>query len=174
MTNNGDGTYSEGVTITLSSPYGSTNVFVRHIDRILKEATQGPIDVYAYNSESGLLEDLAHYQPTETNPAYAKYSIDVGCGGTSSAKSVMALVKLQFIPAEVDTDLVLIENLDALKDYMMALKFREDGDARRADEYERSAIRELNLELKDTFPDEQMAIDLGVVGGTCIGRQKVW
>lgn len=135
----------EGKVITFEKPFASTDVYVRHIDRVLKDKTQGIIDVYAYNVAQDVLEPIAHYEPSETNPAYARYQLHAGCA--NSLKSVVALVKLRYIPVEVDTDLVLIENLDALGLMIQSLKYGDAGGSNAAKDYEASAIRELSLDI---------------------------
>lgn len=139
------GNWVEGKIITFTTPWASTDTYVRRIDRVLKDPTQGVIDVYAYDVAKDKLEDIAHYEPSETNPSYSKYQLHAGC--CNNLKSIVALVKLRFIPVQVDTDLVLIENLDALADMMQSLKYKKAGDKQSAQEYEASAIRELNLQL---------------------------
>ena len=78
---------------------------------------------------------------------------------------VTALVKLKFVPAKLDTDLVLIQNLDALKDMMQAIQFKEANDIASAREYELSAIRELNLELNDQTPLDQTPVSMQPFNG---------
>jgi len=161
------GNFVEGKVITLAKPFASTDVYVRHIDRVLKDKTQCPVDVYGYNATTDVLENVAHYEPSETNPAYAKYQLHTGCCG--NLKSVVALVKLQFVPVEVDTDLVLIENLDALADYMQSLRYRKAGDTNAANDFEASAIRELNLDLHNRDDESGVTVQNDVFGGIYTG-----
>lgn len=170
-TNNGDGTWSDGVTITLAYPYGSTNVFVRRIDRVIKEVTQGPVNLYGYDSVNNKLEDLAQYAPNETVPSYARYQLG-GCG--TCTKSVLALVKLRFIPAEVDTDLVLLDNLAALKMIGQADKFREAGNISTARACMVDAVEVLNRQLEDSFPNEQIPISISGIERSCVGVQRMF
>lgn len=137
--------WQDGKIITLEKPFGSTDVYVRSIDRVLKDRTQGVVDVYAYNAATDKLEDIAHYDPSETNPAYAKYQLHAGC--CSISRSIVALVKLTYVPVQDDTDLVLVENLDSLADMMQSLKLKKAGDIQGSTNYEASAVRELNLDL---------------------------
>lgn len=185
MTNLGGGQWTQGVTITMAVPFGSTATFVRHIDRVLKDETQCPVDVFAYNAASDVLEPCAYYEPSETNPAYERYNLRIPkcCSGTCSTTTstdcgeslpIQALVKLQFIEAKVDTDLVLIENVDALKDMMQSIKFRESGDTKTANEFEMAAIRELNLDLADANTEDNMSVSNEPFNGTCVGVQKLW
>ena len=167
-----DGTYSDGLIITAAMPFASTSIYVRSISRVIKEPTQGKMWMAAYNPVSNIMSDLAFYEPSETNPDYLRTWL-VGC--CSATRSVVALVKLKFIPVAVDTDLVLIQNLHALK--LMI----QSGDAENAPggrdlarQYEADAIRELNCELEDETPDSQIPVVINTFGGTDIGRQHVY
>lgn len=179
-----DGLWYDGWPITLAAPYGVTTdgahpspLPVRRIDRVILDDMNGIVRLFAYNTVTTLLEPLGEYAPGETNPEYQRYSFHTsGTGGTCStggcSTSVLALVKLRFIPVRYDTDLVLVNNLGALKRYMQSLKYDEAGDTKGADRYEAKAIRSLNLQLRDDMPDDQMSVDLGELGGTGIGRQQ--
>lgn len=175
QTDNGDGTFSMGVVITAAAPFGSSNTFIRHIDYTLREATQCPTDMYAYNATTNLLEDVAHYEPSETRPSYEKarlggnwpnnFTTSCAPGCCSTVKGVLAMVKLKFIPAIADTDLILIDNLDALALEIQSIKFAESGDLANSVAYEASSIRELNRQLEDDSPDDQFSVSNNVFGG---------
>ena len=182
-TDNGDGTWSDGVIITIGSSgmnpnYGSTSVYVRRIDRVVKDVTQGQVLLYAYDATNNVLEDLAIFDPGETSPSYARYQVNINhpligtasgcCGGLHT---VVALVKLQFIPAKYDTDLVLIDNLDALKYAVQSIRAQEAGDLRLAKGYEAAAVQELNRELEDAYPDDTFSATNSVFGGLTFGQK---
>lgn len=175
-TNNGDGTWSEGVSITLAVPYGSTSVNVRRIDRIIKPETQGKVRLYAYDTVNDVLEPIGEYEPSETLPEYAKYSLrGPGCCTTTTCgdlKALSALVKLKFIPVKTGTDLVLIDNIAALKLMIMCIKAEEKEDYAAARQHEAAAIRELNLQLADEFPDDTVPVSNNVFNNTGIGVQR--
>ena len=157
-TNNGDGTWSDGVVITLAMPWGQTTTLVRKITRVLKDPSQGNVLLYALDPATNTLFDLAVYQPSETNPNYARYylnGMNRGCH-TGCTVGVLALIKLAYIPVEVDSDLVLIGNLRALKFAIQSIKASEAGNDGAATEFELKAIRELNLELANDQPDNQV------------------
>lgn len=170
--------WTEGVKLTLvGAPnfYAQTAMFVRRIDRVLKDMTQGDVRLYAFNNATGLLEDLAVYQPSETNPDYVRYSLSLFNGATccGDSQGVSALVKLKFVPVLVDTDIVLIESLRALKFMIQSLKFSEAGDDENATSFEKKAIRELNLKEADDNPDDQMVIENNPFQGVYVG-QHCW
>lgn len=180
-TNNGNGTYSDGIVITLANPFGSTSTFVRSISYVLKDVTQGNVLLYAYDTVNDVMEDLAVYDPSDTVPSFAKYQLAIGnchvgntgqVGDCGDARGVTALVKLAFIPARVPNDLVYIQNIDALKLLIMSIRYEDAGQRDKARQYEADAIRELNLEIADILPEDQTPVEFGELGGTSIGFQK--
>jgi hypothetical protein len=171
----GVGGWQDGITLTLNTPYVSTTGYVRRIDRVLKDRTQGPVRLYGYDTANSVLEDLAVYGPGETNPNYlrTKLSIPSNCDSNScpTSRSVVALVKLQYVPVVANTDPVLIANLDALKLFIQAIKCEEGLDRQTARGLEGDAIRELNLELFDANPDDQCPVSILPFETTDVGKQ---
>jgi hypothetical protein len=181
ITKNADGTWADGVIITLAAPYGSTSAYVRRIDRVLKDQTQGIVDFYAYNAVTNVLQtEMGHYDPSETNPSYAKYTVHLGHGQgsccSSGLRSIVALVKLKHIPVIADTDLIPLEYdaLSALKFAVQSIKFAEAGDRASAQAYLADAIAELNRLMQDTIPDDQIPVSINPFGSTCLGRQHTF
>jgi hypothetical protein len=187
MTKNPDGTWAEGITLTFTNPWASTSIYVRRIDRVIKDVTQKRVRLYAYNPVNDLLEDIAYYDPTETNPEYARYrihapswpqtttpgSINGGPSNCCPTFGVTALVKLKFIPVVADTDLVIVDQ-DAIKDMIQAIRFGESGDYAKAAAGEAKAIREANRELENANPDAVIPVENNVFGSFGIGRQSVF
>lgn len=168
---NGDGTYSDGVPITLSIPYGSTNTFVRSTSYVIKDETEGPVNVYGYNTVTDKLEDIAQYEPRDTLPSFSRYKLS-GCG--DCVKSIVALVKLRFIPVAVDTDLVLIDNEDALEMMVQSLKYRQAGDIASARASIIDAVEILNRQLEDSQPDDNIPVSIGGLQQSCVGVQRIF
>jgi hypothetical protein len=162
-----------GVTIQLANPFGSTSVFVRHIDYIVRDETQCITDVFAYNATTNLLEEIAHYDPTETTPSYSRTQLSICHTGLSTSSTapccsgvagVLAMVKLRFIKAKYDTDLVLIDNLEALKKIIQSIRFGEAGDRSNCNAYKADAIEELNRQSEDIDPEDQFSAANNVLG----------
>lgn len=179
-----DGTWEDGWVVTLANPYGSTADYVRRIDRLIFEDHESTIRAYAYNAADDVLEDIGLYEGHDNNPTFTRYNLSTSsvggatCGsgscGTDCIKSVVALAKLRFIPARYETDLVLIDNISALKLMFQCIKYEEAGDRPSARAAELDAIRELNLDLNDAYPVEQTPIGNGVLGGTGLGLQRMF
>lgn len=167
-TQNADLTWTDGVELTLALPYVSTSIKIREVFRIIKEETEGVVRYYQYDSVNDVLLDLVWLDPSEVSPMFRKSRLPKHCScGTGSCDgltSVDALVKLEFIPVRHDTDLVLISNIDALSDMMLSVKYSNAGDKDMAKDFEAKAVRELNLELNNKFPNEQTPIEINPFG----------
>ena len=181
-TDNHDGTWSDGVDIVLGSSgmnpnFGSTSAFVRHIDRVVMQAgMQCQVLLYAYNPTTNALFDLAIYDPGELTPTYARYRLNIpgpylGQSCCGAMHSVVALVKLRFIPAQYDSDLVILDNLDALKWMVQAVRAQEAGDLQLSKGYETAAVQELNRDLEDNYDDSTFSAENNVFGGMTFGQK---
>jgi hypothetical protein len=181
-TRNEDGTWSDGITVTVALPYGSTNVFVRRIDRVLKTKTQGALRAYAYWAENDVLEDLAVWDASEVSPTYSQYTINPGCLPNNIVNStnncdrlgIFALVKLRFIPVEVDADMVLIDNLDALKYMVQSIRYGEAGDVNNQEAFKALAVKEGNLDIWNEQTEDQVPVISATFNGMPLGQQTVF
>lgn len=165
----------DGITLTMQLPYAETPTFVRRIDRVIKDPTLMGVSLFAWNAAQSQLEPVGTYEASETEPSYEKDQLHLPCcfgNGSMQSKPVVALVKLAFIPVSAGTDLVLVNNVGALKLATMALKYENSGEIDTAEKYWNRAIAELNFQLKDAIPDEQIPADIGPLCNTGIGFQK--
>jgi hypothetical protein len=173
------GDWVEGVEITLGSPFGSTSTFVRKIERLLlPDDLQKPINLYAYNAVTALLEPIGEYQPGEVNPQFQRYKLSMppSCGTACTdcdTTPLVLLVKLAYRPVSRDTDLVLVPKLSALKDAVSAVRYREAGDIANAERFEASAIRQLNLQLWNKTGD-QIPVNNATFSNVPVGFQQVF
>lgn len=176
-------TWFDGTVIRMQVPFGTTRPsgppnYVRHIDRVLKEVTQGDVALYAYRPSDGTQIQLAQYAPSEENPQYSKYQLRGGCStgtcGTNGVFSVLALVKLQFIPVETDNDVVLIPSMMALKYAIQSIKYAEANEEDKSAKYMALAVRELAHVLDNEMPPEDMPIDPSFRGAECVGFQNIF
>ena len=175
MTTNPDNTMSLGVTISIAAPFGSTSGTVQRIDAVQKDITQGPVSLYSYEPVSNTMLDLAIYEPSETNPSYAKDRLfPAGARECGCDMTVIALIKLAFIPVTVDSDYVLIPSVSALKKAIQAIKFGEAGDVQNQAAFMQSAVNDLNSVMNNEIPIEQTPVDTGFGGEQfALGMQSV-
>ena len=131
-----NGAWVSGIDITLVNPVSQTTTLVTKIDKVVREATEGMCYLYEFDPATSLLRMLAQYEPTETHPSYRNMVVPgLGCTPHSvdtdtgvSTYQFEALVKLQFIPADNDESFLLIDDMQALRYGILAMKNEEAGD----------------------------------------------
>jgi hypothetical protein len=89
---------------------------------------------------------------------------------------VNAIVKLDFIPVQYDTDYCLIQNLEALKQEAMAVRY-SSMDSTQSKQLEaqkhKDAVRLLNGELAHFFGVDKPAIQVSVFGSARLEHQRI-
>lgn len=169
QTINADGSTSIGATFTVQAQtgpggqafWGSTSVPVSRIDRIVVGKTQGMKRLYAYDATQNALYDLAIYEPSETDPSYVRQQLDGehrhlwSSGCQSCGESVIALVKLKYVPVSCPTDgLILLDGAQgAILHGFRAVKREEAGDSGGATGFWKMAVEEMNRMLEDFDPE---------------------
>ena len=142
---------------------------------MVKDITNGPVRLYAYNTSAAVLEDVACYEPSETNPNYLRSRLSLPALACCT-QAVIALVKLQFVPVFADTDPVLIGNITALKHAIQCIRCEEAQDVETARQFMVMAVDELNQELANANPETQIPVELNEIGHGQfgVGGQKLF
>ena len=175
-----DGTFQDGIVLMLANPYVQSPFTIRHVHRIVKDVTDGQVNAYQYSVPGAFSVDLGSYEPTETNPEYITTQIR-GHGAPDNwhykqgnwnrcPGQISALVKLNFIPFFHDNDLVQIDNVDAIRDMLLSIRYREQSNMEQASVYEQSALRELNKQMQDRFPIEQFQVSFRPYGSGLLSK----
>ena len=169
FTKRDDGTWLPGVILTLASPYVGTSFQIREVTRVLKDATMGPVRLYAYDATNDVLEDMAYYAPSERSPSFLHSTVKglrrmSTAGSCNGLTSVEALVKLRFIAVEIDEDEVLIDNWVALKLMMLAIRAEDAGSRDEARTLQFDAVTELNRELRLHLPEDLIPVSVEPFG----------
>ena len=181
-TKNSDGDWEEGVSLTLPDPsvsaFVSTSFTLNKITRAIKEETQGVLRLFQYDPTDNTLYNCAVYDPQETHPEYATSKISnlkilCCCNCENGLKTVQALVKLKFVKAVHDNDLLGISNLDALTLLVQAGKSSEAGEDEDAEKKIARAVHELNLEMSVKFPQDQIPIEVAPFGTALLRRAGI-
>lgn len=178
----GIGPWKDGLQLVLKAPYVETPINVRRIDRVIKDRTNGPVRLYAWNSSASVLEDVAYYEPSETHPSYLRSRLSLPCSTcsssstTASPQGVIALVKLAFVPVFADTDWVMIDNITSIKHMIQCVRCEESQDFETARVYLNMAVDELNQDLANDNPETQIPVDFGELGHNqhYIGHQRTF
>lgn len=171
-TQRADGTIQDGVKMTLANPLVDTPMAIRHITRVVKDVTDGDVICYQWSVAGQFALDLARYQPTETNPEYITTVVG-HAGGCSCTSQVTALVSMNFVPFRFDDDLVQIDCEDAIRDMLLAIRKKEQGDISGSFAYETSALRELNFQMTSQFPDEQFVVNFRPFGNDSLNNGNI-
>jgi hypothetical protein len=167
-----DGAWVDGITLTFAKPFAVTTVPVRRITSVLKQATEGNVHLYEYDTVSATMRDLALYAPSETNPRYRRTTLTnftclpSACSETDGVRyaSLEALIKIAFIPVEADNDFLMIDNFDAIKLMVHSLRLEEAGKDAEAAIKRARAIEELNFEYRDRNPGPQTTVRVSPMG----------
>jgi hypothetical protein len=143
--------WQDGVegSILLSDPDSlSLSAPVRDVHAVRKPETAGHVSLYSYDVATHRMYFLSKYQPLETAPRYRRYRItapDFVCGS-----SILAWCELGYVPAHYDDDILIVQNLDALKMMVMALEMEDERNFAMAKAHEADAYR---------FVDDQRTAD---------------
>lgn len=143
------GVWYDGEYVTLATPFGVSITEWDDIPSVQKPVTNERVIVKSWNGTTEVL--LATWQHNETVPRYRKSLIPALEDHASEALS--AIIKMQFVPAAVDEDWLVIGNLPALKDMMMSIKKQEQELIKESIILEKRAIAELNHELRTNNGD---------------------
>lgn len=155
---------SETVTCGMGAAnvgYVQTSTAWTKILRVRKEATSGYLDCYQYNPTTGLLYPLAHYSGGETNPEYRMSHVN----GCSNSCCFDVMIKLRHIDAVSGSDRMTIGNMAAIKLMVQAIYVEEGTDPEKAVAMQTMAIKELNRELNNNLPVEQIPVSDTSFGG---------
>jgi hypothetical protein len=123
-----------------------------------------------------VLYPLAQYEPSDTNPRFVKQELHLPCAGNNQSfpHGVIALVKLRQIKPVNPNDIIVIQSLEALESAVQAVVAGEAGEIQQKQGYILAACEQLNRELEDWCPNEQIPVSLGELNHTRIGRSKMF
>lgn len=127
------GVIADGEVVALAQGGGvtTTNFFSSVTDVQFTQAMDGQSWLYELNTLDSTLRMIGHYQYDEPRPNYARYYFPSVCprptqNGSCAYTKVEIIGKLEFIPVAKDTDYLIIGNIPALKELMVALKKAEN------------------------------------------------
>ena len=121
-----------GQTINLSDP-------VRDVELVSKPATSGFVSLYTYDETTHQMYFLSKYHPQETNPRYRRYRVTFP--DFTAGSSIYALCELGYVPLNHPDDVLIVQNMDALKLMVMAIELENERDFQAAKAYEADAYR---------------------------------
>jgi hypothetical protein len=150
--------------LTLKLPFVMSTIPYRRIDRVIKDPTQGRVSGFFFDTVKNVWVPMATYEPGETAPMYVTSRIPNIQRWNGSPQIVSAMVKTEVVEVVSDTDLVQIDNLDALAYAMQSAKHSDAYDHAGAEAALVRAIRDLNYQLRDKYPLEQTTVSFRPFG----------
>jgi hypothetical protein len=172
-------TYVDGEFVTVTAPFVTSTFTFRHpgLSGVQKPITNGNLSVFSVHPTSGAETKIAEWRPPERNPDYRRSFLtnwprsgagaDHGCTTPTTCTGGVvaeAIVRLEFIPASVDTDWLLITNLEALKHGMKGIQKRDQEEYQKSREEIAEAITILRDELEKYSPKRTMRVNVNPHG----------
>jgi len=146
----------------------SENLFM-DITSIEKPVTKGYVYLSGILPDTGVRYFLSSMHPDETRPSYRRYFIkeipehhptDVeGNYVIPTPYRIDALCRLRYVPATHNSDILLIQNLGALKHMLKALRLEDADQLEEAMKYEATAERRMN-EMTACLENDETTVDI--------------
>lgn len=134
------------IPIAPNVPYiGQVQFGLGAITEIIKPETNGFVNLYDYNILTGDQKKIGVYEHDETRPAYRK-SFITGLSETTN-NTVTVMYKQEYKPVKDDNDFLLIANIPALSEMMMAIKLYRQNQMQLASGHEGKAYQILDREV---------------------------
>lgn len=172
----------QGEFVVLDTPFiQSTNQFNR-ITGFQKDVTYGPIQIMQVDPATNDETLLLTMQPTETVAGYRRYylhNLPANCCSQSTPVqdvTVTAIVKLDLVPVAVDTDYLMLHNLEAIIEECIAIRMSEMDNERSqklALIHHINAIRLLNSEITHYLGKQSPAVNFAPFGSARLERQNI-
>lgn len=125
-----DYTNGEAVSMDFAQPFTQTTQQFSTLATFTKPVTRGPIKLTAWDGTTETV--LSNYLFSDTTPSYHHYFSDwlrtLTHYDTTPAKVVRARCRKRFVPVAGDTDVLIISNLPALKEMVIA-QWKRDADS---------------------------------------------
>jgi hypothetical protein len=158
-----------GVRLVLSAASTFTTQVFSTVTAVTKDITVGDVRGWQYipTGSTGALASV--WRGSQTSPEFLFSRIS---GAEHNRIYHMeALVKIGFEPVSQDSDIVCIGNGSAIKSMIQSIRARESGNDADGDKYETTAIRRLNMELNNRFPDQQFVAEDATFSGVNMARK---
>jgi len=170
-----------GEMVAFETPFADTLTGWNSITAIQKDRTIGPVSYYEVDPVTSVQSLLITMEPSETVASYRRYyfsGVPSNCcnGAEEGTVQVTALVKLDLIPCKVDTDYLLVQNLEALIAECQSVRFSEmdsPGAMIKSEERHRAAIRLINGELAHFEGKDQPVISFDPFGSAHLRNQRI-
>lgn len=173
----------QGEFITLDSPFVQTTNQFTALTGFQKDVTYGVVQIFQVDPATGDERLLLTMQPGEKVAGYRRYylhNLPANCclvpSTGNQTLTVTAIVKLELIPAVVDTDYLLLQNLEAIIEECIAVRMSEMDNVeaqRLASIHHVNAIRLLNSEIAHYLGKQSPAVGFHPFGSARLENQKI-
>ncbi len=171
----------QGIALNLTTPFVQTPFDISFISGLQKDVTIGVVQIYEYDTTTGTQRLISTMDPTEEVAGYRRYFLNGGpancCNSaTGTTVQVTTMAKLAFIPVVADTDYLVIQDLDALKEACQAVRYGEMDDSTSAQQTQLrkgNAIGLLNGELRHHLGKDQPAVNFAPFGNAKLQYQMI-
>lgn len=172
----------EGQFVPLTAPFNDSPMTFSEITGIQKDQTGGNVSIYQVDPVTGASVLLLTMEPSQTTAWYRRYYLDAlpvqCCGSTtqSSTFQVKAIAKLDLVPAQVDTDYLLIQNQEAIIEECQSIRYG-DMDTPTAQGMaaakHKAAVGLLNGELSHYMGQDSFAREVKIFGSARLSHQNI-
>lgn len=185
---NGNGIYQTdgnneiiGVRLEMVTPFVTTSMIVTSFAGISKDDTYGDVVIKQVDATTGEESLLSRLGPREMNPVYRRYFIQgvpANCCSDPSISTVQVttMCKYEFIPVSRPTDFLLIGNIPALIQMVMAIRHEGiDSPTSKAlaISEQRNAVRMLNQEITHYTGKNQIGVVMAPFGNARLERVNI-
>ena len=149
----------------------SASFFTSVSSVVLPDTLTSYITTYGLQTTASDMWFLAKYHPNILVPTFRRYRIT---NGASDAENVLltAEVKVRFAPLVLDTDVIPLDSLHAVKLMLQAIAYENSGDLQRGAAFQASAITELANVQASKDVSQGMPHMISFDTATAIGRTR--
>lgn len=171
-----------GEFVALNSPFADTLFQYQQITGIQKDITAGAVQIFQVDPVTGNQTLLLTMEPSETVAGYRRYYLNglpASCchvPTTVVPLQVTAIAKMELVPVRVDTDYLLIGNLEAIIEEAQSVRYSEidsESAKKMAQEKHLQAVRLLQGELVHYLGKTTAAVNFAPFGTARLERQKI-
>ena len=171
----------EGIFLPLVAPFVDCPIAMTRITGIQKDVTAGPLRYFAVDRDTGVETPILVMDPGELVSGYRRYYLNglpnSCCGnGTPGTLQVEGIAKLELLPVTVDTDYLLIQNIEALIAECKSIRYGniDNPEAKAlARDHHKEAIGLLQGEIKHYLGTDEPAIVYAPLGSARLERVKI-
>ena len=176
------GQSAPGEYIVLTFPFSNSVNQYSVVNGIQKDQTFGPLQFFQVDPTTGTEVALSTMQPNEFEASYRRYlingipSTNLCCTSPGNPVSVAAQGRLDFIPVENETDYLIVQNVPALIEEAMSIRYSRMGSSGASEKILLHHIRALNLlngQLDAYEGKTNTAIKMPLFGSQPMRRQPV-